>query len=203
MSALTRSSIRWAFGLFLAVCAAVAPARAAVLYDIQPDFVAIGFSVDHLGLFETTGSFKQFGGKLLLDMDQPDRSRVEVTVDVNSAETSSFDADKMLRSPAYFDVGRFPSMHFATTAVKALDLSKVRLEGSLTIRGITLPAVFEARLEGRRHDDALNAEVADFVATGAVDRLAYGMTADQDFVNPVIAIKISAHIRLQPAPPPG
>lgn len=185
----------------LALLSMPAAVRAAVLYDIEPDFVSIGFAVDHLGLFTTTGHFRQFDGTLLLDLAHPDQSRVEVTVNVGSATTSSLDADRMLRSPAYFDVAQFPAMHFATTSVVALTLAEVRLEGDLTIRGVTRPAVFEARLEGRRHDDTLNAEVADFVAVGKVDRVAYGMIADRDFVADQIDIRISAHIRLQPDPP--
>lgn len=189
------------------LCLSALPAAAGSLYSIRPGTTTIGFSVDHLGMFTTEGEFTQFEGKLLLDLDNPERSRVEVKVDTGSVEVDSAEARQMLLSPDYFDPGQFPQMRFKAVSVERLDGDKVRITGDLTVRGITKPQMLDAELTDRRFDPAVGAEVANFVVTGTMERSAFGMDSDEDFVSDDVVLTISAHIQLastdNAAPPPG
>ncbi|WP_166646524.1 YceI family protein [Zavarzinia compransoris] len=183
----------------LAVAALVlgaVPARAGDLYRIQPGTTTIAFAVDAMGLFETTGEFEAFEGNLLLDLKEPERSRVEVRVDTTSVATDSSYAGERLRSADYFDVERYPVMRFRANAVTPLDAGRVAITGDLTIRDVTRPQTLEASLTDRRFDPAAGAEVANFTVTGKVDRAAFGMVADQGLVSDDVALSIRAHIRL-------
>ncbi|PWR18106.1 YceI family protein [Zavarzinia aquatilis] len=174
------------------------PAMAGDLYRIQPGTTTIGFSVDHLGLFSTEGSFGRFEGNLLLDLTDPSDSRVEVRVDTTSVSVPSDLAEDKLRSADYFDPARFPQMRFKAVSVKDLGNDRVEITGDLTIRDVTRREVLQAALTGRRTDPETKAEVADFVASGTVERADFGMTADQDFVSNDVQLNISAHIQLSP-----
>ncbi|RJF80762.1 polyisoprenoid-binding protein [Oleomonas cavernae] len=189
------------------LCFSALPAAAGSLYTIRPGTTTIGFSVDHLGMFTTEGNFAQFEGKLLLDLDNPERSRVEVKVDTGSVEVNSAEARQMLLSPDYFDPGQFPQMRFKAVSVEKRDGNKVRITGELTVRGITKPQVLDAELTERRFDPAVGAEVANFVVTGTMERSAFGMDSDEDFVSDDVVLTISAHIQLastdNATPPPG
>lgn len=185
----------------LAIAAGIgiaAPAAASDLYRIQPGTTTIGFSVDHLGLFSTEGSFDRFEGNLLLNLADPSNSRVEVRVDTTSVSVPSDLAEDKLRSADYFDPARFPQMRFKAVSVKDLGNDRVEITGDLTIRDITRREVLQAALTGRRTDPETQTEVADFVASGTVERADFGMTADQDFVSNDVQLNISAHIQLGP-----
>ncbi len=170
--------------------------HAAVLYKIEPDSTVIGFSVDLLGLFGTGGRFTSFNGTLVLDLDHPEASKVDVAVNTRSLTMPWPTAEDTAQSADYFDVGQYPEMRFVSQRVIPVDATHARLEGLLTIRGITLPQTFVAVLERRRFDRDLKAEVADFVVRGQVDRREFGMVTDSSFVSDQVAIRIRAHIRL-------
>lgn len=174
------------------------PAVASDLYRIQPGTTTISFSVDHMGLFSTTGSFGAFDGNLLLNFEDPSRSRVEVKVDTASVDASSDLAEERLLSADYFDPARFPQMRFKAISVKDLGDDRVEIEGDLTIRDVTRRETLQAQLTDRRTDPQTRAETADFVATGTVERDDFGMAADQDFISNDVRLSISAHILLKP-----
>ncbi|MCW0180293.1 YceI family protein [Zavarzinia sp.] len=184
--------------LVTGLAAGCGPALAGDLYRIQPGTTTIGFSVDHLGLFSTAGTFGRFEGNLLLNLDDPSRSRVEVRVDTTSVAVPSDLAADMLRSADYFDPARFPQLRFKAVSVKDLGNDRVEITGDLTIRDITRREILQAELTGRNTDPVTKAEVADFVASGTVERADFGMTADQDFVSNDVRLVITAHIRLDP-----
>lgn len=184
----------------LSLGAGIARANEAV-YRIRPGTTTIGFSVDHMGMFTTEGSFGAFQGDLLLNLDDPSRSHVDVQVDTSSVEVESDEAEALLTSPAYFDPPKYPLLRFKAQNVTSLGDGRVRIEGDLTVRDVTRPQVLVAELKQRRFDPALQAEVADFVVSGTMERSQFGMTADQDFVSDEVILTINSHIRLLDAPP--
>ncbi len=180
-------------------CLASVPASASrSVYKIKPEHTTIAFSVDHLGLFTTEGSFAQFDGNLLLDLNNPENSLVDVNVNTASVQVNSAEAKSMLLSADYFDPAKYPQLRFKATSVAKLDQGKVRITGDLTVRDITRPQVLEAQLTDRRFDPALGAEVAKFVVKGTMERSAFGMNSDEDFVSDDVTLTISAFIQLQP-----
>jgi polyisoprenoid-binding protein YceI len=48
----------------------------------------VEFSVGILGIFDVEGRFPRFEGDLLLDLDRPERSRVDVAIDAGVVERS-------------------------------------------------------------------------------------------------------------------
>src|SRR4051794_2101991 len=103
-------------GLVL-VLAAAWPAQAAALYHIDQRYGTIEFSVQVLGMFAVQGRFPRFGGDLLLDVEHPEQSRIDVAIDTGAVEMPLQDQAELLRSEAYFDTARHPTAHFASTTV--------------------------------------------------------------------------------------
>ncbi len=174
------------------------PARSAILYQIDPSYVSIRFVVgDMFGVFNTTGDFKQFSGTILLDIDAPQHSHVDVTVASASFETPWDTANKMLLSSAYLDPAQYPSVHFVSDRVVQLSPNHVILHGYLTIRGITRQQDFDARLEDYQNQPGVG-PVANFVVTGQFNRRDFGMITDYPLVSWRVSLKINAHILLKP-----
>ncbi|MBN9508097.1 MAG: YceI family protein [Alphaproteobacteria bacterium] len=181
----------------LAAFLAGAPARATETYAIDQRFGEIGFSVRHLGLFGSEGQFGRWQGQLAIDQAHPERTRIAVTIDTGSAQMSWHEALAMLRSPAYFDVAQFPEARFTSTAVTSAGPDRYTIAGDLQLRGVVRPITLQARLVD--HVRQGQADIADFVVTGALQRSAFGMTSDSSFVSDRVGLEIRARVRLDEA----
>ena len=192
-----RHAWRRAFlALPLAAFLAVGSARSEESYAIDQTFGTIVFSVGHLGLFSSQGQFRRFHGTLLLDANHPEWTRISVDVASASADMSSQEETAMLQSPDFFDVQKYPDVHFKSTSVESVAPNHYLVRGEIEIRGITQPLILDAKLVGRHEDPARNAEVAEFVVTGTLQRSAFGMTADRAFISDKVAITINARVQL-------
>src|SRR3954471_20855915 len=158
---------------------AVSPSVAATLYRIDQRYGTVGFSVSALGLFAIQGRFPRFEGDLLLDIDQPERSHIDVAIDASAVQMPQQDQTDLLRSDSYFDTAHHPTARFASTSIQALSPTHYVIHGTLEIRGISQPQDLDASLLDRRVDQTRGVEVADFVVRGKVRRSAFGMVADR------------------------
>ena len=184
--------------IVLAVMCFAVQARAQGTYALDQRFGSIEFTVDNLGLFTSKGEFKRFSASLTIDEAHPERTQISVEVDAGSVDMFWEDGIKMLRSPEYFDVQRYPAVHFRSAKVEAIAPDHYLIRGGLEIRGITQPFVLDAKMTDRRKDPVRNLEIANFVVTGALKRSEFGMTADQSFISDTVKLRITAHIQLTP-----
>jgi polyisoprenoid-binding protein YceI len=198
----SRPRLCFPLGLVLALAAAW-PARAAALYHIDQRYGTIEFSVGVLGLFAVQGRFPRFAGDLLLDVERPEQSRIEVAIDTGAVEMPLQDQVELLRSEAYFDTARHPTARFASTAVQTLSPTHYRIHGTLRIRGVAQPQELDAVLTDRHLDQARQAEVADFVITGRVSRSAFGMVADRPMLSDRVRLDIRIRLTVGFAPDAG
>lgn len=95
----------------------------------------VGFRVRHMMVSWTKGKFEKFEGTLELDSQDVTKSKVEVSIDVGSINTSTPDRDAHLKSPDFFDAANFPQMKFSSQKVEALAGGALRVLGQLEIRG--------------------------------------------------------------------
>jgi polyisoprenoid-binding protein YceI len=186
-----RSVISLGTALWLA---AAVPAPAAS-YRIDQRNGTIEFSVGILGLFPVQGRFPKFGADLLLDVGDPERSRIDVSIDANAIEMPLQDQADLLRSDAYFDAAHHPMERFVSTSIRALSPTHYLIHGTLQIRGVAQPQDFDATLQDRHVDEARRVEVADFVVKGEIRRSAFGMAADRLMVSDTV--KLDIRIRLE------
>jgi len=176
-----------------------AAAQAQGQYSIDQHYGGIEFTVEHLGLFASHGMFDRFMGRLIIDPQHPERTRIDVEVEAGSVSMPGDQAAAMLRSADYFDVQRYPDISFDSTAVEALGPDHYRVVGQLRIRGVTHAEALDALLVDRHTDPARGADVADFVVSGELQRSAFGMVADRVFISDTVAIRIHARIVLDRA----
>jgi polyisoprenoid-binding protein YceI len=169
----------------------------AATYTLDQHDARIDFSVRNLRMFSSSGDFQRFRTNLELDSTHPERTTINVDVDAASVAMGWQNGAEMLRSPDFFDVKRFPVIHFASTEVKAEGSDHFTVLGRLQIRSVSQPLVLDVRLLGRHPDPRLGAEVADFIATGSLQRSAFGMTADRLLISDKVDITIHARIALQ------
>ena len=186
----------WLCG-FVALSLVAIPARAMPLaYKINPNSTDIGFSVDVFGLTSCQGEFSNFSGSLTLDLDAPETSAVSVKIDANSASMQWAMATQMILGESYLDAEHFPELQFVSDHVAMLGDGKVKMDGLLTLRGISHQESFVADLSERRWNKASNAEEAEFTATGTVHRSDYAMDQDKSLLDDRVTFTIHAHLAL-------
>lgn len=182
--------------VLMAAFLAAPPARAEQVYSLNQKFGHIAFSVTHLGLFSSQGSFGRFQARLVLDAKHPEHTRISVDVNAASIAMPWQDGTAMLRSPDFFDVQHHPDVRFMSTSVEKIAPDRYAIRGQIEIRGVVRPIVLDARLVRGQADAAGGAGAADFVVTGELNRSAFGMTADKMFISDKVEITIDAHIAL-------
>jgi polyisoprenoid-binding protein YceI len=88
-------------------------------------------------------------GELMIENGQLMGGTVEV--DMNTIEDKSHSRDNglinHLKDPDFFDVKKFPSSTIAITSVASINVEDNEITGNLTIKGITHPVIFPAKME--------------------------------------------------------
>src|SRR5580693_8170927 len=91
-----------------------------------------------------------------------------ITVAAGSIDTKNSTRDKHLRSADFFDIANHPDITFTADGVSAAD-EDVRVTGSLTVRGRTRPASFDAKVSTAEGEVWLDGELR-------VNRADFGLT---------------------------
>jgi polyisoprenoid-binding protein YceI len=95
------------------------------------------FYIKNLG-FKTSGTFNGLQGQVRFDPAKPATSFFDVSINAASVNTDNNLRDEHLRGETYFDVKKFPIIHFVSSAVTAgKKKGEWQLNGKLTIKDIT------------------------------------------------------------------
>ena len=182
------------------VCAAVmigvlaqapAPAAAAANWRIDPARTHIAFAIDAVGFPRTQGQFRQFAGRISVDLDHPDRSNVTFHVQSQSVDVGSPSFDDYLRSAAFLNVAHFPSIDFVSNSVEKVNDHTVRVTGDLTLLGVTRPLSVEVAVQRETSGGSLRLA---FSAKTSIDRLAFGMNSGFPLVSREVELVISSEV---------
>jgi polyisoprenoid-binding protein YceI len=113
------------------------------------------------------GVFHQFTTAVDFDPAALATARIEVTIDMNSADSGDKDRDGTMRGADIFDAAHFPTAHYLTRSVTrtATGFSAV---GALTLRGVTKDVPLEFKF-------APGAAGASLSGTAELKRLDFGV----------------------------
>ena len=131
---------------------ATVPAELTGEYTIDPSHSHIGFVARHAMVTKVRGAFSAFSGQGYFDAEDPTRSHLELTIDVDSIDTRNADRDAHLRTNDFFDMAQFPEIVFRSTAVELAGPATYRVTGDLTIKGVTRPVTFDLEYTGSATD---------------------------------------------------
>jgi polyisoprenoid-binding protein YceI len=168
------------------------PSVYAVEYtDVNPTASTISFTYNQMGS-RVYGRFNKFEGDLEFDTDKPEAAHAKLTIDLDSIDAGSSDANTELQKPAWFDTAVYPVAVFESTGVKDLGNSRYTITGNLTLRGLTrvvaVPVflksekeigIFDGKLTLKRDDFKIGeGEWADSVVSNEIN-IRFRMVAPQ------------------------
>lgn len=180
-------------GIALIAAATLGTPVCAVDYTADPDHAQIWFAADHVGFSTVRGMFRQFDAQIDFDPDHPLESKARFVIVAASVDTNSALRDNGLRSDAFLDVDRYPTIVFETEDVSRLGEKEADITGRLTIRGVTREETFRARLRRAAVSELTGLRTAGFFVQGVIDRRDYGMT----FGAPAIGVDISITLDME------
>jgi polyisoprenoid-binding protein YceI len=151
-------------------------------YTLDKAHGSLIFRVNHLGFSHYTARFKRFDATLQFDPDHLARSSVTATVDATSLETDypnpkELDFNAQLQGEQWLDTAKFPQMTFRSKTIEVTGPNEFRINGELTLRGITRPMTLEAKYNGGYAGHPLDPHARiGFSAHGTLKRSEFGMT---------------------------
>lgn len=153
------------------------------VYNLDPTHASVGFAVRHLGISTVRGSFQRFRGTFDATGDAP---VLQGVVEVASINTGDEQRDAHLAAPDFFDAEREPEISFHSTGAEAPEEGKVRLNGEITIKGITKPIELTGTIDGG--EDPWGNQRIGLDLEGTIDRREFDLTFNQTLPNGALLI---------------
>ena len=136
---------------------------------------AADFSIRHMMVSNVKG---QIGGlKGTIDIDDKDltKSKVDVSLDVTTIDTRNGKRDEHLKSSDFFDVQKFPQMHFVGKKIEKAGKG-LKVTGDLTIKGVTKSTVLMVDGPTGPVKDPWGKFKRGFTAQATINRKDFGLT---------------------------
>ena len=165
-------------------------------FVLDKSHTEVGFIARHLMVSKVRGRFTDFEGTIVV-ADDPSESSVEVIIQAASINTNDENRDKHVRTNDFLSTDEFPALTFRSTKVELSSGGDWKVNGDLTVRGVTRPIVLDVQFEGVIQDPWGNQRLG-FTASGEIDRNDFGVSFNAALetggfvVSPKIKLEIEA-----------
>ena len=148
----------------------------AATWQIDPAHSSVGFMIRHLTVSNVKGNFNKAQGVVMIDDQDITSLRVEISIDASSVDTGHAQRDEHLRGPDFFDVAKYPTITFVSKKVSKTDMNRLRVEGELTIHGVTKAITVEVEGPTSEIKDPWGNFRRGATATSKINRRDFGIT---------------------------
>jgi polyisoprenoid-binding protein YceI len=187
----------------LVIVLVAAPAAGAVKSTDPADLPAGHYALDkahgsliarisHMGFSRYTVRFNRMDAQFDYDPKAPAASRLEVTVEAASIDTGSASFSKELAGSGWFDAAKYPTIVFSSKGVDLGDGQHGRIDGDLTLHGVTRPVSLDVTFNGVGSGLIPGSLRTGFSATGVIKRSDFGMTRYATWVGDEVSLQIEA-----------
>ena len=178
-----------AIGFLLAAGAAATALAAPSTWTIDANHSAAHFSVRHLMVSNVRGEFGGVRGTIVFDDAAPSKSAIDATIDAATINTRVESRDRDLKGPDFFEVDKYPTITFKSTAVRAAGENRFAVDGELAIHGVTKPVTLQVEatpaVKDARGNERRGAE-----ATTKLSRKEFGVNGTPTMVGDEVQITI-------------
>jgi polyisoprenoid-binding protein YceI len=161
-------------------------------YKVEPMHTRILFSVLHMGFTHYFGDFTGASGKLTLDPKNLGASSVQVSFPTGSVSTTNATLDGELKGGDWLDAGGSPAINFVSTSVTRTGANTARIDGNLTLHGVTHPVTLNATFNAAGSNALNHKYTIGFDATGHLNRSDFGVKKYVPLISDNVDIVISA-----------
>ncbi|WP_395372352.1 YceI family protein [Komagataeibacter diospyri] len=166
-------------------------------YRVEPYHTQVGFTLSHMGFSNFSGFFTGVSGSLKIDPAHLSATSLDVTIPVQSVDTTVPKLDGELKSAQWFDAGQFPNATFKSTRIVQTGANTADITGNLTLHGVTRPVTLKARLVGSGTNPLDKMFTVGFEATGTIVRSQFGVKQYVPLVGDEVTLTIAGAFELQ------
>jgi polyisoprenoid-binding protein YceI len=152
------------------------PQTTVTTWNLDPVHSVAEFKVKHMMISNVKGQFSGMSGVLTLNEGDLANSRVEATIDASSIDTRDAQRDLHLKSADFFDVEKFPTLHFRSKRVTRTGDDELSVAGDLTIHGVTREVVFQVEGPTAAGKDPWGNTRIGLAAVAKINRKDFGLT---------------------------
>lgn len=167
-------------------------------WKLDPAHSGVSFTVRHMMVSKVRGTISGIDGWLEFDETNPANSTIEASVDVSTINTQQTDRDAHLRSADFFDVENYPTLTFKSTKVEVSSDNTGKVQGDLTVRGVTRPVTFDVEYFGTIKSPFGDTR-AGFTGNVTINREDFGLTWNQALETGGVLVgkEVSIHVELE------
>jgi polyisoprenoid-binding protein YceI len=113
-------------------------------------------------------------------------------VKTDSLDTAFAPRDKDVKSEKFLDVAKYPEIRFVSTKVTREPDQTLRIDGQLTLHGLTRPLTLHARLNKEAPNPFDKRPTLGFSATGSLKRSDFGIATYIPVIGDEVSLTIDA-----------
>ena len=177
-------------------------------YVVDHYHTLVGWRVDHMGLTPYFGTFGDVTGTLVLDRDDPARSKLDITIPVAKVTTPSAELTAhLLRAPAkpgdkadFFGSAPADARFVMTSLTPDSAAGTASMTGDLTLNGVTRPVTLDVIFYGAGKFPVTmgGAESIGFTAKGTIKRSDFNVSFGIPMISDEVELDIVAGFIKQP-----
>ena len=152
-------------------------------YSIDPKHTGLVARIPHAGFSYSIFRFQTVAGELVWDPAHPAADKLNVTVDPKSITTAPVDGFSQEISDKFLKTAQFPTATFVSTAFHPVSATHGKVEGDLTVVGVTKHVVFDVDLVG--DGKGFRGPVIGVTAKTELDPKVYGLPP---FMTPIVLV---------------
>jgi len=139
-------------------------------YAMDSGHTSVVVSWTHFGFSHPTADLSGITGNIDFDNSNVAKSKVDVSIPVDTINTHVDALTTEFKGAEYFDVTKFPTATFKSTKVVSKGKNKMDVYGDLTIKDITKPVILHAVLNKQGMHPMVKKQAVGFDATTTFKR---------------------------------
>lgn len=139
---------------------------------LDPAHSELTFKVKHLMITNVKGEFRKFNAEI--EGNDFTKAKISAAVDASSISTNDDNRDTHLKSQDFFDTTNFNEILFSSTSIKKNGNEDYKLNGLLTMKGVSKEVALNVEFGGINKDPWGN-EKAGFALSGSISRKDWGL----------------------------
>jgi len=180
----------------VALCVAGVAQAHPLDYRIDTVHSQVLFSADHDGYSKPVGRLAIARGWLRFDPDDWGASKIVADIDLASADLGDKGWNAAVMGKNFLAAGQFPLAHFESGTVAKTGEQTGTLDGTLTLRGVTVPVKIDF-IVNRVGTTLFGFEtIAGFSGHAKLDRTRFGMTAFPKAVGTEVTVRLEIEAKL-------
>jgi len=163
-------------------------------WTIDPNHSQVNFAIKHIQVSTVRGSISGVTGTVVWDEKNLSNSSVQATINTTTVTTNNEKRDGHLKSPDFFNVEKFPTMTFKSTAVTGTP-GKLQVVGDLTLAGVTKSVTLDVDGPTPPQKSMGGKLASGFSATGKLKRSDFNF--GQKFTEPSLGDEVQFTIDIE------